>query len=79
MLSFRAKQDTFPMDIDNQDELLVEYDDGDAQMGVDPDAEVIVVEEGDAEMVDEEENIGEFFHFVSWMLADVSQMTMTHP
>jgi hypothetical protein len=49
------------MDIDNQDELLVEYDDGDAQMGVDPDAEVIVVEEGDAEMVDEEENIGEFF------------------
>jgi hypothetical protein len=61
MQSFEATQHTFPMDIDNQDELLVEYDDGDAQMGVDPDAEVIVVEEGDAEMVDEEENIGESF------------------
>lgn len=49
------------MDIDNQDELLVEYDDGDAPMGVDADTEVIVIEEGDAEMVDEEGNLGKSF------------------
>ena len=47
------------MDIDNQDE-LIDYDDGDAPMGVEADAEVIIVE-GDAEMIDEENLLGTSF------------------
>lgn len=46
------------MDIDHQDE-LIDYEDGDALMGAQTDAEVIIVEEGDAEMIDEE-NLGTF-------------------
>ncbi|KAJ9110627.1 hypothetical protein QFC19_001456 [Naganishia cerealis] len=43
------------MDIDKQDDILVDYDDGDAPMR--NDADVILVDEADAEMVDDAEAV----------------------
>lgn len=54
------------MDIDNQDE-LVDYEDGDAPMGAEADTEVIIVEEGDADMIDEE-NLGTFLLLSHWLV-----------